>query len=92
MQDSYSVDEKNKSVNATILRLGDLTLSASVICYTRQLTASVMADYAERVHTNQSRVYFEPGDRVSLLFISYWCLKDKRRPTSPGSTLSLAIG
>ena len=84
MQDSYSVDEKNKSVNATILRLGDLTLSASVICYTRQLTASVMADYAERVHTNQSRVYFEPGDRVSLLFISYLSWKTREHQPVQG--------
>ena len=65
MQDSYIVDEKNKTVNATVMRLGDLTLSASVICYTRQLTATVMLDYAERVLTNQSRIYFEPGDRVN---------------------------
>lgn len=77
------MDEKNKTVNATIVRLGDLTLPASVVCYTRQLTATVMMDYAERVRTNQSRVHFEPGDRVSALFdgLLYVIERQKHTPT-----------
>ncbi|XP_076458587.1 LOW QUALITY PROTEIN: extracellular matrix organizing protein FRAS1-like [Babylonia areolata] len=62
-QDSYVVDEQNRTVNATILRLGDLTLPASVLCYTRQLTATVALDFEERLLANVSRVHFEAGDR-----------------------------
>ena len=71
-QDSYLVDEQNKTVNATILRLGDLTLPVSVVCFTRQVTAIVNVDYVERANTNESRIHFEPGDRVSGCISGGW--------------------
>ncbi|XP_048248290.1 extracellular matrix organizing protein FRAS1-like isoform X2 [Haliotis rufescens] len=64
VQDRYYVDEKNKTVNVTIMRYGDLTDTSSVICYTRQKTAEVMMDYHERVLTNASRITFQPGERL----------------------------
>jgi hypothetical protein len=67
-QDGYIVDEANKTANATVLRLGDLTLTAGVVCYTRQVTATVNMDYRERMQTNQSLLVFGPGERVSIVY------------------------
>ncbi|CAG5116316.1 unnamed protein product, partial [Candidula unifasciata] len=62
-QDSFVVDEKNKTVNATILKSGDVTLESSVICYTQQLTAEVAKDFEERPFTNDSRIVFKHGEK-----------------------------
>lgn len=63
MQDTFVVDERNRSLNATVTRMGDLSLEASVICFTRRRTAQVMMDFDERVKTNESRIFFHPGER-----------------------------
>nr|XP_002119185.2 FRAS1-related extracellular matrix protein 2 [Ciona intestinalis] len=58
---TYEVNEIDGSLSAVILRSGDLSQSSSVRCYTRQATAEVMMDYAERPNTDASIVRFEPG-------------------------------
>lgn len=45
----YTVDEKDGKISMPIVRTGDVSCTVSVICYTRQQTAFVMADYQERV-------------------------------------------
>ncbi|XP_050394788.2 extracellular matrix organizing protein FRAS1 [Patella vulgata] len=64
VQESYVVDESNKTLNATIMRTGDLSYQSSVICFTRQKTAQVMMDYGERVRGESSRIVFLPGERI----------------------------
>ncbi|XP_041363241.1 extracellular matrix organizing protein FRAS1-like isoform X2 [Gigantopelta aegis] len=64
VQEDYIVDEKNKTVNLTIMRTGDVSFESSVICFTRQRTAEVMMDYEERILGDVSRVTFLPGDRL----------------------------
>nr|CAB3247089.1 FRAS1-related extracellular matrix protein 2 [Phallusia mammillata] len=55
------VNEADGSLAALISRSGDLSQSASVRCFTRQASAEVMMDYAERPNTDGSLVHFEPG-------------------------------
>ena len=57
----YDVDENDASVIALIQRSGDLSKTSTVRCYTRQNTAHVSDDYAERPNTNASIVTFESG-------------------------------
>lgn len=61
-QPEVQVNEADGSLAALISRSGDLSQSASVRCYTRQATAEVMMDYAERPNTDGSIVRFEPGE------------------------------
>ena len=63
---SYTVYENAGSVNATIVRSGDLSQSSSVRCYTRQASALVMMDYDERPNTDASLVKFLPGKYGSM--------------------------
>ena len=44
-----TVNETAGTVSVPIKRSGDLSCKVSVICYTRQQSASVMQDYTERV-------------------------------------------
>ena len=60
---SYIVDEKNGTLNATVLRGGDVSGVSSVLCYTRQKTAKVVKDYVERIKGNNSLLTFLPGER-----------------------------
>lgn len=45
----YTVKEDGKKLSLSIVRTGDVSCTVSVICYTRQQTATVMADFLERV-------------------------------------------
>ncbi|GFR80624.1 extracellular matrix protein FRAS1-like [Elysia marginata] len=60
--DTYIIEETNGTLNASIRRQGDVTLEASVVCYTRQQSAHVMMDFQERPLSNISRVVFAPGE------------------------------
>lgn len=59
---SYKVDEFDGEVTAIIYRSGDISISSTVRCYTRQGSAQVMMDYAERPNTDVSVVTFLPGE------------------------------
>lgn len=61
-----TVNEPAKRVHVPIIRNGDLYKPFSVICYTRQLTAIENKDYIGRYSLEQSRIYFEPGEKVKL--------------------------
>jgi extracelluar matrix protein FRAS1 len=58
------VSEPTKRLNVPIIRNGDLYKPFSVICYTRQLTAIENKDYIGRYSLEQSRIYFESGEKV----------------------------
>lgn len=59
---SYKVDESDGEVTAILYRSGDISIRSSVRCYTRQGSAQVMMDYAERPNTDMSVVTFLPGE------------------------------
>jgi hypothetical protein len=58
------VNETTKYLNLPIVRQGDLSKPFSVMCYTRGQTASEGKDFISRGSFEQSRIYFEPGDKV----------------------------
>lgn len=58
------VNETNKFIQVPIIRTGDLSKQFSLICYTRQQTAIEDKDYIGRGSFEQSRIYFESGDKV----------------------------
>lgn len=60
-----TVEEQTGVVHIPITRTGDLSYSSSVVCFTRQKTAQVMMDYDERRNTDEFRIVFLPGERVS---------------------------
>lgn len=60
---SLEVNEADETASALIVRSGDLSQTSSVRCYTRQASAEVMMDYAERPNTDGSIVKFHPGTR-----------------------------
>lgn len=64
-EDHYFISEQTGVINVTIVRTGDISYPSSVICYTRQNTAQVMMDYNERTLTEESRIFFKPGQKVS---------------------------
>jgi len=70
MKAEYWVDEENETVTVPVVRTGDISFVSSVICYTRQQSASVADDYKERTLTEDSRLTFAPGEKVALLFVS----------------------
>ena len=45
----YTVNEDKGKLSIPIVRTGDISCTVSVICYTRQQSASVMVDYKELV-------------------------------------------
>jgi hypothetical protein len=51
-------------LDVPIVRTGDLSKPFSLICYTRQQTAIEHKDYMGRDSFEQSRIYFEAGERV----------------------------
>ncbi|KAF7223631.1 FRAS1-related extracellular matrix protein 3 isoform X2 [Nothobranchius furzeri] len=61
-EDRYTVDESNGEVRAVLYRNGDISLTSTVRCYTRQGSAQVMMDYSERPNTDASIVTFLPGE------------------------------
>lgn len=66
-QTTLFVNETTKNLNVLIVRSGDLSKPFSLICYTRQQTAIENKDYVGRESFEQSRIYFEAGERVSEL-------------------------
>ena len=66
----YRVDEEDGTVSVPVMRTGDLSYVSSVICYTRQRSASVAVDYNERTFTDDSRLTFAPGEKA-WLFLSF---------------------
>ncbi|CAK8671603.1 unnamed protein product [Clavelina lepadiformis] len=70
LESSVQVKETDGVVSLAVQRDGDISSRASVICYTRQNTASVEQDFTERPLTEMSRIVFEPGQRASLCNVS----------------------
>uniref|UniRef100_G3VZM2 Calx-beta domain-containing protein n=1 Tax=Sarcophilus harrisii TaxID=9305 RepID=G3VZM2_SARHA len=60
---SCTGNERDGLVRVIIHRDGDISLSSTVRCYTRQGSAQVAADYKERPNTDDSTVIFLPGER-----------------------------
>lgn len=58
----YFINEEKGFVEAVIVRSGDITHDSNVRCYTRQDTAKVSEDFKERMDTDSSRIYFQPGE------------------------------
>ncbi|XP_076004144.1 FRAS1-related extracellular matrix protein 3 [Genypterus blacodes] len=67
---SYKVDESDKEVKATVYRSGDISISSTVRCYTRQGSAQVMMDYNERPNTDASIITFLPGETEKPCVVS----------------------
>ena len=65
-ESSYNAGEESGRVVTYIRRRGDVTHASSVRCYTRQDSATVMADFAERPDSDASRVHFLPGGTTGL--------------------------
>ncbi|XP_051822639.1 FRAS1-related extracellular matrix protein 3 [Antechinus flavipes] len=59
---SCTGNERDGQVRVIIHRNGDVSLSSTVRCYTRQGSAQVAADYKERPNTDDSIVIFLPGE------------------------------
>uniref|UniRef100_A0A3P9JJ23 Fras1 related extracellular matrix 3 n=1 Tax=Oryzias latipes TaxID=8090 RepID=A0A3P9JJ23_ORYLA len=66
---SYKVDESEGEVRAMLYRSGDISLTSTVRCYTRQGSAQVMMDYMERPNTDASLVTFLPGESEKLCVV-----------------------
>ncbi|XP_028833637.1 FRAS1-related extracellular matrix protein 3 isoform X2 [Denticeps clupeoides] len=59
---TYIVDEADGEIRAMLYRSGDISLSSTVRCYTRQGSAQVMMDYEERPNAAASIITFLPGE------------------------------
>ena len=59
-----TVSEPDQIVKIPIVRHGDLSQAFSVICHTRQMTAIDDKDYVGKYSLEQSRIHFQPGERV----------------------------
>lgn len=64
-KDTYTAKEKEGTLHIPIFRTGDLSYESSVRCYTRSQTAQVMEDFTERRDTEESRITFLKGEKVS---------------------------
>ena len=64
-EEVYKVDESKQIYDVPVYRTGDTSFESSVICYTRQNTAVVMVDYIERILSEESRIVFKAGEKVS---------------------------
>ena len=60
------VKETSGSVSIPIVRQGDVSQPFSVICHTKSLTAIEDVDYVGRYTLEQSRIYFEAGEKVKF--------------------------
>ncbi|KAM6954491.1 extracellular matrix organizing protein FRAS1 [Aplochiton taeniatus] len=61
---SYMVKERDSVLHIPILRSGDLSVTSSVRCFTRTMTAMVMDDFDERRNSDDSRISFLKGEKV----------------------------
>lgn len=64
-RDTYTVKEPEGALHIPVLRSGDLSYESSVRCYTRSQTAEGTQDFAERRNTEESRITFFRGEKVS---------------------------
>ena len=69
VETAVEIKEDSNVISLAIKRSGDTSGQSSVICYTRQNTASVEEDFVERPLTELSRVVFKPGQSVSYFEI-----------------------
>ncbi len=60
---TYEVNENDGTITTTIIRSGDLSITSTVRCYTRQGSAQVMMDFDERPNIEASIITFLPGER-----------------------------
>ncbi|XP_033631977.1 extracellular matrix protein 3-like [Asterias rubens] len=60
---TYEVNENDGTITTTIMRSGDLSITSTVRCYTRQGSAQVMMDFDERPNIEASIITFLPGER-----------------------------
>nr|CAB3247083.1 extracellular matrix protein FRAS1 [Phallusia mammillata] len=67
---SVTVEESEGVVSLPILRSGDTSGEASVICFTRQDTAVVEEDFTERSFTETSRLVFVAGQTLGHCNVS----------------------
>ncbi|XP_078259348.1 FRAS1-related extracellular matrix protein 2-like [Rhinoraja longicauda] len=61
-ESTYVVKESDGQVTVVVYRSGDINYKSSVRCYTRQASAQVMMDFAERPNTDESVITFLPGE------------------------------
>lgn len=66
------VNETSKYLSLPIVRYGDLSKPFSVMCYTRGQTASEGKDFVPRGSFEHSRVFFESGDKVTVVFTGHF--------------------
>ncbi|XP_078078434.1 FRAS1-related extracellular matrix protein 2-like isoform X2 [Mustelus asterias] len=59
---AYVGKENDGQVTAIVYRSGDISYKSTVRCYTRQASAQVMMDFAERPNTDDSVITFLPGE------------------------------
>ncbi|XP_076041195.1 extracellular matrix protein 3-like [Oratosquilla oratoria] len=67
---SLTVEEESDEVAVEVLRRGDTTGEAAVVCYTRQGTATTPQDFEERPKTNASLLFFGAGERSAMCSVS----------------------
>ncbi|XP_071377121.1 FRAS1-related extracellular matrix protein 2-like, partial [Centroberyx affinis] len=58
----YTGEESDGQISATVYRSGDIRHKSTVRCYTRQGSAQVVTDFAERPNTDASIITFLPGE------------------------------
>ncbi|XP_062910438.1 FRAS1-related extracellular matrix protein 2-like [Mobula hypostoma] len=61
-ESTYVGKENDGQVTAVVYRSGDISYKSTVRCYTRQASAQVMMDFAERPNTDDSVITFLPGE------------------------------
>jgi len=61
---NYAFKETDGIVQIPLVREGDISQEVYVICYTRQGSASVVDDFAERPKTYSSLVKFKRNEKV----------------------------
>lgn len=59
-----SVKEPDQLIKIPIIRHGDVSQPFSVICHTRHLTAINEKDFIGRYSLEESRIFFQAGERV----------------------------
>jgi len=58
----YSAAETEPVVSVPVVRHGDTSGPASVICRTLQGSAQIDSDFRERINTDVNRIFFAPGE------------------------------
>ncbi|CAG5094102.1 Oidioi.mRNA.OKI2018_I69.XSR.g13247.t3.cds [Oikopleura dioica] len=58
----YAAAETDPVVSVPVIRHGDTSGPASVICRTLQGSAQIDSDFRERINSDVNRIFFEPGE------------------------------